>query len=293
MNTRTSYVVIATIAAVLITSTSAAFAQGYFDELACPDCPESQKIREQVLADIPIRVWTDKAEYDHESSIVVEGIVAGDRPGTEIGLVVIGPPPFNNIVAVDQIKVGSDGKFKTTLSTGGSAWKYDGTYTIKVTYGNQQLNAKAMVQLIGEGTKIVCAPGELNASGHCIPYTISGAGVTGARLNVESTSLIINLLTSSDGMITLDIPRSVLDTDTDAEPLFVIIDGEEADSEELVTSTTRRVTIMFPEGAEEIEIIGTFVIPEFGAIAALILAVAIISIIAVSAKTRLNVFPKY
>jgi predicted secreted protein with PEFG-CTERM motif len=50
---------------------------------------------------------------------------------------------------------------------------------------------------------------------------------------------------------------------------------------------------MFPEGAEEIEIIGTFVIPEFGAIAALILAVAIISIIAVSAKTRLNVFPKY
>lgn len=293
MNTRTSYVVIATIAAVLITSTSAAFAQGYFDELACPDCPESAKIREQVLADIPIRVMTDKAEYDHESTIVVEGIVAGDRPGTEIGLVVIGPPPFNNIVAVDQIKVGSDGKFKTTLSTAGNAWKYDGTYTIKVTYGNQQMNAKAVVQLIGEGTKIVCAPGELNASGHCIPYTISGAGVTGARLNVASTSLVINLLTSSDGMITLDIPRSVLDTDTSDEPLFVIVDGEEADSEELVTSTTRRVTIMFPEGAEEIEIIGTFVIPEFGAIAALILAVAIISIIAVSAKTRLNVFPKY
>jgi len=293
MNSRTSYVVIATIAAVLITSTSAAFAQGYFDELACPDCPESAKIREQVLADIPIRVWTDKAEYDHESSIIVEGIVAGDRPGTEIGLVVIGPPPFNNIVAVDQIKVGSDGKFKTTLSTGGSAWKYDGTYTIKVTYGNQQMMAKAVVQLIGEGTKIVCAPGELNASGHCIPYTMSGGGVTGARLNVESTSLVIDLLTDSDGMITLDIPRSVLDTDTADEPLFVLVDGEEVDSEELVTSTTRRVTIMFPEGAEQIEIIGTFVIPEFGAIAALILAVAIISIIAVSAKTRLNVFPKY
>jgi predicted secreted protein with PEFG-CTERM motif len=293
MNSRTSYVVIATIAAVLITSTSAAFAQGYFDELACPDCPENEKIREQVLADIPIRVWTDKAEYDHESSIIVEGIVSGDRPGTEIGLVVIGPPPFNNIVAVDQIKVGSDGKFKTTLSTGGSAWKYDGTYTIKVTYGNQQMMAKAVVQLIGEGTKIVCAPGELNASGHCIPYTMSGGGVTGARLNVESTSLVIDLLTDSDGMITLDIPRSVLDTDTADEPLFVLVDGEEVDSEELVTSTTRRVTIMFPEGAEQIEIIGTFVIPEFGAIAALILAVAIISIIAVSAKTRLNVFPKY
>ncbi len=50
---------------------------------------------------------------------------------------------------------------------------------------------------------------------------------------------------------------------------------------------------MIPAGAQEIEIIGTFVIPEFGAIAALILAVAIISIIAVTAKTRLSVLPKY
>jgi len=35
------------------------------------------------------------------------------------------------------------------------------------------------------------------------------------------------------------------------------------------------------------------VIPEFGAIAALILAVAIISIIVVSAKTRLSLIPKF
>jgi predicted secreted protein with PEFG-CTERM motif len=293
MNTRTSYVVIATIAAVLITSTSAAFAQGYFDELACPDCPESAKIREQAQAGIPITVSTDKAVYDHESTITIEGKVAAVKQGTEIGLVVIGPPPFNNVVAVDQLKVGSDGTFKTTLSTGGGAWKYDGTYTIKVTYGNQQMNNKALVQLIGGGANVVCAPTELNANGYCIPYTISGASVTGARLNVATTSLIINLLTTSDGTITLDIPRNVLDTDSDKNPLFVLVDGEEADSEESVTSDTRRVTIMFPEGTEEIEIIGTFVIPEFGTIAALILAVAIISIIAVSAKTRLNVFPKY
>jgi len=35
------------------------------------------------------------------------------------------------------------------------------------------------------------------------------------------------------------------------------------------------------------------VVPEFGAIAALILAVAIISIIAVSAKSKLNIMPRY
>ena len=60
-----------------------------------------------------------------------------------------------------------------------------------------------------------------------------------------------------------------------------------------VSSTDRTLTIAFPVGAEEIEIIGTFVVPEFGTIAAMILAVAIISIIAVSAKSKLSIIPRY
>lgn len=301
MNTRTSYVAIAIIAAVLATSTSAVFAQGYYDEEACPDCPDpaSEMKREQAAqADIPIRVWTDKAVYDHKSTITIEGSVSTARLGTEIGLTVIGPSPFNNIVAVDQLKIGSDGKYKTTLSTAGDSWKYDGTYTIKVTYGSQQINNKALVQLTGASViGFACAPGELTArvgaSNYCIPYSISGGTVTGARINQATTSMTINIDASSDGMLTLEIPRNVLDTKSSTDPLFVLVDGEEVDSEESVTDTTRTVTIMFPNGAEEIEIIGTFAIPEFGAIAALILAVAIISIIAVSSKTRLNVLPKY
>ena len=64
-------------------------------------------------------------------------------------------------------------------------------------------------------------------------------------------------------------------------------------NDEIITSTDRKITIAFPAGAETIEIIGTYVIPEFGTIAAMILAVAIISIIAVSAKSRLSIIPRY
>ncbi len=70
---------------------------------------------------------------------------------------------------------------------------------------------------------------------------------------------------------------------------MVLVDGEEWDDVEIAGND---VTVMFPAGTEKIEIIGTFVIPEFGTIALMILAVAIISIIAVSAKTRLRVIPK-
>jgi len=47
---------------------------------------------------------------------------------------------------------------------------------------------------------------------------------------------------------------------------------------------TRALTIPFEAGSEKIEIIGTQIVPEFGQIAALVLVIAIISIIAVSAR---------
>ena len=43
----------------------------------------------------------------------------------------------------------------------------------------------------------------------------------------------------------------------------------------------------------EVEVIDGHVIPEFGVIAAMILAVAIVSIIVVTAKTRLSIVPRY
>ena len=46
-------------------------------------------------------------------------------------------------------------------------------------------------------------------------------------------------------------------------------------------------------GTEKIEIHGSWAIPEFGVIAAMILAVAIVSIIVVTAKTRLSIVPRY
>ena len=47
------------------------------------------------------------------------------------------------------------------------------------------------------------------------------------------------------------------------------------------------------DGDSKIQIIGTHVVPEFGTIAAIILAVAITSIIVLSAKTKLPIFTKF
>ena len=71
-----------------------------------------------------------------------------------------------------------------------------------------------------------------------------------------------------------------------------MVDGEETAYIEELHDNSRTLIIPFYNGSEEIEIIGTFVIPEFGTIIVLVLAVAIIAIIAVTSKSRLSIMPK-
>ena len=127
-----------------------------------------------------------------------------------------------------------------------------------------------------------------------LDHDIIGGTVTEMEIDVDSTSLVIEVVTIDGGSITVTLPRDVIDATINGEDddLFVIVDGEEVDFEESKTSTDRTLTIVFPEYAEEIEIIGTFVVPEFGTIAVMIFAIAIISIIVVSSRSRLSIMPR-
>jgi predicted secreted protein with PEFG-CTERM motif len=128
-----------------------------------------------------------------------------------------------------------------------------------------------------------------------ISYQIINGKVTNVIPDIDAVSLLVYIESTGDGTITLTIPRSVLDSTINNvdDKFFVLVDGEEVNFEEITTSTDRTLTINFLAGTEEIEIIGTFVIPEFGTIAAMILAVAIISIIAISSKSRLGMLSRY
>ncbi len=239
----------------------------------------------------PITVWTDSSIYDHETTINVEGKVANIRLGDQVTIRVTSP--LNNIVRVDQLSVDNDGMFSTTLSTAGPLWKYDGIYTIRVQYGGEAVNNKVLVELTGgilpkstiSEPPVQCGASELSATGSCVPFSISGATAAGASLSSKTNSLTVEISSFDDGTLTVN-PSS----DAISGIFMILVDDQEWDD---VDINGNEVTVMFPAGTEEIEIIGTFAIPEFGTIAALILAVAIISIIVVSAKTRLRVMPKF
>jgi predicted secreted protein with PEFG-CTERM motif len=146
-------------------------------------------------------------------------------------------------------------------------------------------NVKTPTPQLRTNLATTCGSSEVSIGGNCTSYDISGGHVISATVNTNDNSVIINIDADDDGTLTISPSTS-----TQKGIFMVLVDGEESDDAEINGNT---VIVPFGAETEQIEIIGTFVIPEFGTIAAMILAVAIISIIAISAKSRLSIVPRY
>ncbi|KAF6248963.1 PEFG-CTERM sorting domain-containing protein [Marine Group I thaumarchaeote] len=257
-----------------------------------------------------IVITTDKASYSEGEIILVTGEVQS-LYGIPVSIIV--KAPNGNLVSIAQIDVGADKKFSTEITAGGALMKVEGTYTITVQYGNVNRTAETsfefggviedqtMKETTGEPimefeSEITDTTVSVQGSVDLVGYEITGGKLLSIMTDVDAKSLIILIDATDDGSLTITIPRLVLDAvfeNGEDDEFFVLVNDEEVDFDEIISSTDRILIIAFPAGTETIEIIGTFVIPEFGTIAAMILAVAIISIIAISAKSRLSIIPRY
>jgi len=115
----------------------------------------------------------------------------------------------------------------------------------------------------------------------------SGASVTSITANADDDSVIIAIDAEDDGVLSVTLHSEVI-TAFDDGTYFVLIDNEEVEFEQ----SGSNLTIPYGAGNEKVEIVGSHVVPEFGTIAMIILAVAIVSIIAITAKTRTTLIPK-
>ena len=115
----------------------------------------------------------------------------------------------------------------------------------------------------------------------------SGASVTSITANADDDSVLIVIDADDDGELSVQLHSKVI-TAFDDGTYFVLIDNEEVEFEQSGNS----LTIPYEAGNERVEIVGSYAVPEFGTIAMIILAVAIVSIIVITAKTRTTLIPK-
>jgi len=108
--------------------------------------------------------------------------------------------------------------------------------------------------------------------------------VTNIIAKTTEDSLIINLETTEDGILSFTTSDFLIRPFSDGS-FFVLVDGEEINS---VNYENKILAIPYTANTEKIEVYGSYVIPEFGTIAIIVLAVAVVSIIVLSRKNSIS-----
>jgi len=224
-----------------------------------------------------ISVATDKPDYQGVETIEVSG------HSTITPIILMVTAPNGNLITVAQVETDLEGNYSTAITVGGALYGNAGTYTITSTSQGFETSTT-----FGYGTLLEYTE-EPQPSLSDITYVISGGEVDSIYNDPEALSITVDLINADGGEIVLTLPRDVIDSTIDGvdEVFFVLVDGYETEYTEVATDLDRTITIPFVAEAGSIEIIGTYVIPEFGTIAMMILAVAIISMVVVTKKARL------
>jgi len=239
-----------------------------------------------------IFVQTSQNSYEEGETIVVSGNVTSIIAGEQVSITIFHE---GTLVDIAQIEVAQDGNFATTFNTGGPLWKKDGEYIIRALYSKETQETSFEFyskQSLIETTDTF----EVDAGSHGtfdVAYTVRGATVKNMVVDSDIFALIVILETDDDGAITLELPRESIDAkimDDQDDDFIILIDGIEVPYREISTNAdSRTITIEFEEGDSDIEIIGTFVVPEFGSIVMIILVIGIVSTILLSAKYRIPI----
>jgi predicted secreted protein with PEFG-CTERM motif len=233
-----------------------------------------------------ISVELDDTSYDEGDTIVISGQIE-----TIIGQTPVTLQLFNdgNMIEIAQLIVSQDGNYSYTVIAEGSLWQTPGDYDVKVTYGEGNIAETTFLYTPNSQVSITSDMFEVNAGNSGtfdLDYTIRGGTLLDISIDENIFGLIVQIDASDTGKIVMDLPRKYIDAEKQngKDEVFIILiekqDGEIIETtykEETSHSEIRTIIIDFEEGDSEIQIIGTYVIPEFGTIVMIILTVGIMA----------------
>jgi predicted secreted protein with PEFG-CTERM motif len=225
---------------------------------------------------------------------------------TDITFTVISPGL--NVVSIDQVTPDANGDFATIIKIN-PMWKESGFYTIKAEqspHGSSLYKSSLRVEVVnGRASETDVSESTLE-TGFFEPKPTVRTGLVIKEANSIAGSNTIAIIGTTDSASTITMkviaPNGNVVT---ADQFAPVLDENGHFLKDITTggplwNQDGQYTIVAQQGDDprykysiEVGIKDGVVIPEFGTIAVMILAVAIISIIAVSAKSRLSIMPRY
>lgn len=227
-----------------------------------------------------LTVKTDDNRYDEGDTVVISG---------QLATVIVGHPIIlqiwfeGNLIDAAQFDPAQDGSYSHTIIAEKPLWRQAGEYLVRVSHGEGNIAETTLTFTPKQEFLETTDSFEVeipNGGTFDIKYTIQGGKVKDMILEPDNFTLLILIESPDEGTISLKLPRESIDAEKpngQDETFIILIDNIQFPYEEVETNLqTRLISINFEEGDSEIEIIGTFVIPEFGTITAMILVLGII-----------------
>ena len=243
-----------------------------------------------------------------ENIISISGETASNI--TDVTIRVISPNG-SNVVGVDQVTPNTNGEFSTQFNV--SNWSQDGMYKIKANQGTSLLYSITISVEVSNGMTAETSTTESSLVSNQSNDDLSDVHTESIE-EIAGLSIAANAMEGSD---TIEITGETSKTNEDVTFTVTSPNGNLVSVDQISPDTTGdfatdisvggplwsqdgAYTVTAQQGNDsmftdsvEVEVADGLVVPEFGTIAAMILAVAIISIIAISSKSRLSIVPRY
>jgi outer membrane protein assembly factor BamB len=187
---------------------------------------------------------------------------------TRVPMIVAGDGSFAHVIEPQIVRT-----WKVTAEFDGEGYYLDSkSSTISFTVTEQEPGSSIYRLEVEEGSEV----------SYPIAYKIMGGNITGMSVDRESKSLDIAISATQDGTLTIKLPRNVIDAWDSSYQVYV--DGGAADFEETEEADAgfRTLAILFSGSAKQVQVSGTYVVPEFPA-ALIIMAAAIVGVVAAAA----------
>ena len=242
-------------------------------------------------------ISTNLEAYTSGEVVIVFGKIVDITPGLPLTIQIF---HNDNLIDVAQISVAQDGTFAQTFNALGPLWSSDGTYTVRGFYTVDRITETYFQfknTLVSKTS--VFSVNIPNSGVFDLSYSITGGKVNEITLDKDSYSILIDTAMEAYGSLKLQLPRESFDSkkDNGVDDVFIILikdkDGSvfEAQYQEMeTTSDFRMIEIILEPGDQTIEIVGTYVIPEFGTVVLMILLASLASVIIISKNRFASIY---
>ena len=249
------------------------------------------------FAEPMIELSTSQTEIQSLDSVLVIGKITGVSIFKPVTMTVISPD--GEVIYAPELPFDDDGVFKRLIHPPLPSFK-DGIYTVIVSHEDTEKTAQIQFTVIGSSTAPIKSPvkspeptmlyDESNAISLSTETTFGDNKIIVTGNTISSTTDVTFTVTSPNGNL---ISIAQVTPGANGEFSAEIISGGPLWKEDgFYTITANQGLSSEHKQTVQVEISNGVVVPEFGSIAVIILAVAIISIIAVSSKSSLSIIPR-